>query len=35
MFKILVGLNDIKPGWSIPGSRQMRYNVKWTPRNST
>ena len=25
----------IEPGWSIPESRQMRYNVKGTPRNST
>ena len=25
----------IEPGWSIPGSRHRRYNVKGTPRNST
>ena len=25
----------IEPGWSIPGSRRMRYNVKGTPQNST
>ena len=25
----------IEPGWSIPRSRQMHYNIKGSPRNST
>jgi hypothetical protein len=35
MQDISSGARFIEPGWSIPGSRQTRYNLKWTPRNIT